>query len=170
MQKDHLPLKIDPFRFAEHALRLSGFLRLEELTRVAPSLSSSEGVVEVELAFGVDEQEIRFVRGQLTTCLILQCQRCLEPFKYAIINDFVLGIVHAEDEAEQLPKRYEPLVAMSGELFLKDLVEEELLVSLPLVPMHPAAECKVQLPLVAEMENEHPFKAITVLRTKRENK
>jgi uncharacterized protein len=174
MHKENLPLKVDPFRFAENGLSLSGFLLIKELPRLCSSLYSDEGEVNADLAFGIDEEGIRYVKGHLEAQLTLQCQRCLESFKYEIIADFLSGVVHTEKEALQLPERYDPLIVTDGSLILRDMIEEELIVSLPIVSMHDAKQCKTKLPLesssgvIAEAEKESPFKVIEFMRSKRE--
>jgi uncharacterized protein len=81
--------------------------------------------------------------------------------------------VHTEKEANQLPERYDPLVVTDGALILGDMIEEELIISLPIVPMHDAKQCKATLPFEsnlgaeAEAEKESPFKVIESLRSKR---
>lgn len=176
MPKEYLPLKVDPYRFADNATRLHGILPLKNMQRLGESLFSDKGEVEVNIQFGVDEQGIRFLKGHLTTHLALQCQRCMDPFDYEIIDDFMLGIVQSEEEADDLPERYDPLVIKGNELLIQDIIEDELIVSLPIVPMHEPNVCKVRLPYMAksdgmsEIEKDNPFKVIELLREKRDKK
>lgn len=174
MSKDNLPLKVDPFRFADNASRLQGAMPIKNMERLRASLASDQGDAEVNIRFGVDEQGIRFMQGRVETHLALQCQRCMESFDYEIINDFKLGIVQTEEEANELPTSYDPLIMTGEDLFLQDVIEDELIVSLPIVPMHESKDCKVKLPLIAgsdktsEMEKDNPFKVIELLREKRD--
>lgn len=174
MSKDILPNKVDPFRFAENAVRLDGTIPLTEMQRLSSSLSSTEGNVLADVEFGIDEQGIRFMRGQFSARLMLQCQRCLEPFAYDITGHFLSGIVHTTVEADQLPKSYDALIAKDGILHILDVIEDELIISLPIVPMHHLKDCKVKLPLVLdagqEADKENPFKVIELLRSKKHNK
>ena len=175
MHKDNLPLKVDPFRFADNSLSLSGMLLIKDMPRLCSSLGSDEGEVRVELVFGIDEEGIRYIKGHMTTCLILICQRCLESFKYEIIGDFMLGIVRTEKEADRLPERYDPLLVPDLSLVLSDMVEDELIVGLPIVPMHRIDDCKAKKSLEsyssdAVIERENPFKVIELLRSKRNDK
>ncbi|HSW69326.1 MAG TPA: YceD family protein [Gammaproteobacteria bacterium] len=172
---DNLPLKVDPFRFSDNSLSLEGKLLIKDMPRLFPSLSSDEGEVVVNLKFGVDEEGIRNVKGHMETCLILQCQRCLESFKYEIIGDFMLAIVRTEKEAERLPERYDPLLVPDLSLILSDMVEDELIINLPIVPMHKIDNCKVKQSLEsysndAVTEKESPFKNLESLRSKRDSK
>lgn len=175
MQKSTLPLKVDPFRYADNGHSLDGSLPIKNMERLCSSLASDEGDVDVSMVFGKNEQGIRYIKGHLVTHLMLQCQRCLEPFKYEMINHFLCGIVHTEEEAIRLPERYDPLVITEGSLILSDMVEEELIVSLPIVPMHDANVCHAQLPFESSSsraetfeKRDNPFKVIKTLRSTRD--
>lgn len=167
-----LPHKVDPFRFAENEVRLEGIIPLKDMERLHPSLQNDEGQVVVNMTFGVDEQGIRIVRGHYDTHLMLQCQRCMEALKYAVSGDLLLGIV-AEKDIDTLPKGYDAAIVKDGSLILKDVIEDELILSLPIVPMHETIDCKGIMPLKigsdqqAEIEKENPFKVIELLRDKR---
>ena len=179
MFKDNiLPIKVtDPFRFAENAIHLEGVLSIEKMERLCSSLHSNTGAVSVDLQFGVDEQKIPFIQSQFSTRIVLQCQRCLEPFSYDIADDVLMGIVRTELEAEKLPSNYNPVIVNTdGSLIIQDLIEDELLVSIPIVPMHDPKECGITTPLsidsenTAETQKENPFKVIELLRSKHNSK
>jgi uncharacterized protein len=170
LKENLLPIQVDPFRFADNGTRLQGALPIKDMQRLGSSLSAHDGEALVQMEFGVDKQGIRFVRGQYTASLMLPCQRCLESFAYKIEGTFLSGIVHTEAEADQLPKNYDPLIAPEGLLILQDIIEDELIISLPIVPMHPMNDCNVKLPLAIgidepiEADKENPFKVIEFLK------
>ena len=68
--------------------------------------------------------------------LELRCERCLEPVKQHIESDFRFGLIASEDEADLLPREFEPLLVSESEQSLLELVEDELLLSLPIVARH----------------------------------
>ena len=85
---------------------------------------------------------------------MLPCQRCLQPCGNAI--DESARVVIVRDEDEEVPGGYEPFAAVPEQLSLTALVEEQVLLALPLVPMHDAGDpaCRtgigaVVLPLAA---------------------
>lgn len=168
-----LPQKVDPFRFAENEVNLEGVIPLKDMERLLPSLLSDEGQVAVNLVFGIDGQGIPTVRGHYDTYFVLQCQRCMGAFKYAVSGELLLGIVAKEEDIDTLPKGYDAVISKDGSLILKDIIEDELILSLPIVFMHDATDCKVTMPLMigssqqAEVEKENPFKVIELLRVKR---
>src|SRR5579872_5250177 len=122
MSKDNLLEKISLSRFTGALISINGTLRVTDLPRLCPSLASTNGVVNVQVTFGIDDQGIRFLNSRVETSLILQCQRCMESFDYAIMTDSQFGVVTAESETEQLPSTYEPVIAEEDFPNLKDLV------------------------------------------------
>lgn len=173
MSEKFIPEHIDPFRYAEQNLRLDGVVKIADMQRLSSNLSSNEDVVAVNFQFGKDEQGVTFLKGHLKTQLLLQCQRCMEPFSYEIMSDFVLGIVSTLDEANALPERYEPAMAKDGELALRELIEDELILNLPIIPRHEPEDCKVKLPLIdsgwEQDKGDNPFHVLKSLKDKRKS-
>lgn len=171
MSEKFIPEHIDPFRYAEQSLSLDGTLKIADMPRLSSNVIESGDPVAVNLQFGVDEQKITFLTGHLQTKLTLQCQRCMEPFIYEIMSDFALGIVSTLDEANTLPEQYEPALATEGNLALRELIEDEIILNLPIIPRHEPEECKVKLPLVdsgwEQGRGENPFNVLESLKHKR---
>jgi uncharacterized protein len=170
MPKEYLPKHVDLTRFAENGADISGFLPLANMQRLADSLIEHEGEVKVNVHYGVDRNKIKFLKGALIAPLKLQCQRCLGSFVFEINGSFAYGIVTTDDEAKTLPEHYDPLVVKDDNLNVSDMVEEEIIVNLPIVPMHDPADCIVKLPIVVVEEHqakkENPFKVIESLKIK----
>ena len=145
MFDERLPVHIDPLRMAETRRLLQGHVALAEMKRLVESLQDNDGDARVSIEFGVDAEGIRFMRGRIQADVQLVCQRCLETMRYPIDSEFALGLVRNTTEAEELPSHYEPLVLDGKPLFLRDVIEDELLLALPIVPRHPPAECSVKL-------------------------
>jgi uncharacterized protein len=65
------------------------------------------------------------------------CQRCLECFDYPFEAPLELGFVHNEAAADELPDRYDPIIlAHDATLRTVDLLEDELILQLPIVARH----------------------------------
>jgi uncharacterized protein len=171
MQSQNLPIHVDPLRCVETATELRGSYPLKNLSRLAPSLYTSEGEVEAEFAFGTDSGGVKFLRGQFKSYVTLQCQRCLEPLFHQVNGTVRMGLVSSEVYAKKLPNSYDALIVSEDAFSLQDFIEEELIISLPLVPMHSEQECKVKLPLVvakdegADAEKNNPFSVIAALKS-----
>lgn len=167
MSDGRLPERIDPHRLAEGKRILQGSLELNTMPRLGAYLTGSGGKVQVEMEFGRDEEGIPFVRGHLETEVEIACQRCMGSFRLPLQSRFLLGVVSEEKEADRLPEHYDPLVAGHEPVVLKDLVEDELILSLPIVPRHPEGECPA--PPVErdepESKRENPFSVLAHLKT-----
>ena len=145
MFNERLPVHIDPIRMAETRRLLQGRIALAEMARLGELLQDSDGEVTVSLEFGTDNEGIRFMRGRIQAEVSLQCQRCLETMRYPIDSEFSLALVRNTVEAEALPSHYEPLLVEGEPLFLRDIIEDELLLALPIVAMHAPEECSINI-------------------------
>lgn len=171
---ERLPAQIDPFRFAETRRVVRGELPVAELDRLAPLLSGIDtSALEVVLEFGIDEQGVRFIKGTVRGELSLACQRCLEPMVWPVDLTLAVGLVRSDEAGERLPIAYEPLLIESVPMVLANVIEDELLLSLPLVPMHPEESCPATALLAKEEpaetqegERENPFAVLSGLKHK----
>ena len=169
MSEKFIPEHIDPFRYAEQGLTLSGAVKLENLHRIANNLNSLEGKVHVDLSFHMDDHKIANIKGKLEATLTLQCQRCMGPFIYEIMADFALGVVNTLKEANALPEHYEPVIAEEGgQLSLYQVVEDELILGLPIIPKHEPEVCAVKLETtetgVGQDKTKNPFHVLETLK------
>ena len=95
------------------------------------------------LEFVVDEQGRPIVQGTIAAGLTLRCQRCLEPMVVSLELPVRLALVQSEAEEQNLPPGFEALMVGERPIPLAQIVEDELILGLPLVPMHPEQACKV---------------------------
>lgn len=173
MSDKFIPEHLDPYRYAEQDLHLDGLVKLVDMQRLnatRPEPAADERAM-VNLHFGVDEQGLTYLKGHIQAKLGLQCQRCLETFTYEIMSDFALGIVKSLEEEKALPDQYEPaMVQEDGQLALRDLIEDEIILNLPIIPRHDPEVCKVTLPLAdtswESSKGENPFQVLQTLKDK----
>ena len=154
--QQRLPLEVDPFRMADVGRRMAGQVELGKLKRLAPMLESTDGVVDVELAFDIDESGVRYLYGVLQGKLELSCQRCLARMDFPLQGEFRLALVHNDSEAERLSERYEPLVVETTPMHMLDMIEDEIILSIPHIPMHEEGLCSIQVPGGTEELAEQP--------------
>ncbi len=109
---------------------------LKQMTRLMPLVLDESGEAEVELQFERDFERRYIITGQIRSQVRLTCQRCMESYLQPLQIEVSLALVRDAVQAEQLPERYDPLLIEGDELFLRDLVEDELLLALPAVPRH----------------------------------
>jgi uncharacterized protein len=120
---------------------LSGEMDIARLPRLASLLSSDRGRVSARLRFRQDERGWPVIDLEWHTRLELVCQRCLEAVEYRLNDRVQLAVLESASLEQYLPKEYEPLVLEGERLRPATLVEDELIISLPLVPRHESGAC-----------------------------
>lgn len=135
-----LPVEFHPLRLADSGRVLRGELPLSTMRRLGENLLESSGAAEVELHVGRDGNGRAVITGSIRATLPLLCERCLERLDLAVVLDVALAVVESEQEALQLPESLDPLVVDADPVRLGDLVEDELILGLPVVAKHPEGE------------------------------
>lgn len=138
-----LPERVDPLSWAESGHRLQGSLAVSDMPRLQESLYSTEskGSILIDLQGGIDDNGTRYVRGRIEAVLEVPCQRCLRAMTLALGVDVALGLVSSHAKADYLAEPYEALVVETRSMSLAGIVEDELLLALPIVAMHGDGEC-----------------------------
>lgn len=133
----NFPELLHPQRFAEQGRHICGQIPLSRLQALSDLLMDSVGFVTVDLRFGYDpDHRVCYISGVLETQLSLQCQRCLQAMLHPLRIEVNLSPISSDSASTQFPSVYEPIVVQDDEITLIQLVEEELLLALPLVPKH----------------------------------
>ncbi len=164
----HLPEHLDPWRFADLGKRISGSYLLGDLPRLRECLVDSQGEVSFTLEFFRDRQHRACLFGMVEATLMLECQRCLDAMPWQVKSDVSVTFVEGIDEAERLPDELDPELVEDCQVKFRNLVENELLLALPQVPMHPSGKCTGQLGDESEGSDdavrENPFAVLTELK------
>ena len=164
-----LPERVDPWQLCANNRSFEGHISLDALNRLRPLLASTDGEAAFTLLFARDDDKRPIVKGSVDAVLQLVCQRCLEPVRLVISTTFALGLVESLDEASGLPDTLDPLWVDGGELILADIVEDELILAVPVTPRHVEAECSVsidefKLPEGVEPRRDNPFAVLKSLK------
>jgi uncharacterized protein len=147
--------------------QFEGRVPLSALTRLEGSLADTEGECRFALEFGQDVLQVPFVELVIETGLPLVCQRSLERFVFPVKTVQRLGLIRDEADEAALPPGYEPLlVPEDGLLRPLELVEDELVLALPVVPVSPDSEPVDQDWTASEEELQaaSPFAALASLK------
>ena len=135
-----LPKEIDPLRLAQNGLKFDGQLLLSDMPRLAKSLHSDSGLVNVVLAFDIDEIGTPYVKGEFRAPVSIVCERCMLPMSMELSVSCLLAMVVSEKFIDKLAEQYDPwLLENSEPVSLSKVVEDELILVLPLVPRHTEA-------------------------------
>ena len=167
-----LPESVDAWRMVSARRSFQGALPVAAMTRLCELLASTDGNVHFALDFGRDELGTDYLDVRAEASLTLTCQRTLEPFVLPVAVHARLGLIRQERDEAGLPPDCEPLlVADDGRLRLADVMEDELLLALPLVPVNPDSSLPDEVtghepePFPAgERRSDNPFAVLRELK------
>ncbi|MEJ2060086.1 MAG: YceD family protein [Gammaproteobacteria bacterium] len=145
MTSERLPVRLNPFRLVEQGRILKGRVSLAKMERLAGLLAAPADTAEVELRFFNSETGHPMLAGSISAVLTLLCQRCLEPMPFKAEVRLELLLVHSDAEAQRLQEGFETLLVEDETLEVSDLVEDELMLALPMAPSHSPEQCAVKL-------------------------
>jgi len=159
-----------PFDIKELSQRQRGFsgqLQISGLERLASLLCDDGGLLDYDLGFDAGDDGLVRVSGEISGTLMLQCQRSLEPFAWPLSVPVKALLVASEEEEKQHQDKGDVRLCPQGEISIADLVEEEVILVLPLVPIDPGAEVLVN-PAAAPSgdERSNPFAVLGELQGK----
>lgn len=107
----------------------------------------------------------------VTATLSLTCQRCLDVVGVPVVVDRWFRFVDNEEAAEQEDEAAEEdILVLEKQFKLHDLIEDEVLMAMPLVPRHEVCPGKVKLSVVdpdfeaAQAAKPRPFEALAALK------
>ena len=168
---------IDAPKWADREAVINQVYPLSMFTRLCEGAVSDEGEVKVQVRLCRDSQSFIVLEGGLATRLALVCQRCLEPVFVDVDTELRLWLLRHEEEADRLPSDADYLVlSEDGQLALGEALEDELMLALPLVPLHDDCEA-YQVVAKAEQDEvkaasgrENPFQALAALKDHVEKK
>lgn len=160
---------IDPMALVRGRERLQGEFSVAELDRVKDQLASSEGRVAYVVSGVLSRLGQPSIRCELRGELRLQCQRCLEPMDYTLVTSSDLLLVQNEAALQEDDADDADRVLASAELELKALVEDEILLALPMAPRHAEGKC-MQARAEDGKAEVHPFAALAKLKAGNELK
>ncbi|BBE08792.1 MAG: uncharacterized protein ON057_000293 [Glomeribacter sp. 1016415] len=144
------PRMFDVFAFARKQQQASGEVLVQNLSRILNEVTPDKlaqhpalrwnvtGAIRQELVAGGKSVAMPYLRLTLEGALWLECQRCLEPYQEPLTIDIWYRIVQNSAQADAAPANDEraDVIVGSRQFDLIDLIDEELLLSLPLVPKH----------------------------------
>lgn len=135
-----LPDTVDALRMVAAGRSFQGSLPLSRLPRLVSMLADAQGEVAYELSFIRDEVGCAQLVVHAEALLPLICQRTLERFLLPSQVDVRLGLIEHERDEAALPPDCEPLLLQDGCVHPAAVIEDELLLALPLIPVKPGSE------------------------------
>lgn len=177
-----LPESVDAWRMVSARRGFAGVQSLSGLPRLREALMAAGvetpvGECRYALQFDRDALGVAYLEIRAEAELPLICQRSLDPFELPVQIEQRLGLITREQQEAELPEGYEPvLVAAEGYVDPRALLEDELILAIPVVPMKldsapvervwPAgvAEKEIEQEQALQESTPNPFAALAVLK------
>lgn len=158
-------MNIDPFNLAKKLKEISGEVALSELPNLSSMLEKTINKINYTLKFSQDEQNRAKITGKISTKVTQKCNRCLGCVENSVDTQVLLYPITSESEEANLPEGVDSIL-VDKQLNLKDILEEEVILALPLVSRHDSSnpDCKMhqdssfsEVALKAPTTEKRPF-------------
>ncbi|NVK21731.1 MAG: DUF177 domain-containing protein [Kangiellaceae bacterium] len=172
MSSSRFPAWLDPNKFADQQKVIDATLSIDYFERLREQLHSSKGEIHCKINGERDENSRKTsLHVAITGEVEMICQGCNEPFMQKLERQATLYPVYSEEQMKNVADDGEPVLVEDEGLDIKSAVEDEIMLSLPLIPLMEACEeldtYEVgDLPEVSEQEAEqdNPFAALKNLK------
>jgi uncharacterized protein len=162
----NMGLSINNIEFARKALEIHDIIAVSQFSRLRETLSSDEGVLNCRLVGGVSSEGKPRLQLYVQGTLQLSCQRCLEPFEFEL--DITSNFTIVADEQAIPPESDdhddEDYLVAETQMQVIELIEDEVLLALPLAPKHDDDQCTASSKL-NELKKPSPFAVLQGLKT-----
>lgn len=153
-----LPVDINPYRLIEQRRTLTGVMPIAALLRLHDHLIVDESFIEdlhlqVELVFTRNDMNLPVIQGSIAGYLPLSCQRCLSVLDYEFKSDLNIVLIRSDAEADRLEDGFDTWLVEDERIHLQDFIEDEVLLSLPLVSRHNT--CEPVKPLIEALPDQY---------------
>ncbi len=134
MQK-RLQAWLDPRR-VQRGKSLVGMVPPADIERLDGLGRVLEPGIHAALHFATADSGRLRIQGRLSGEIEVTCQRCLEPMVWNLRRDVDIEVVANDTQAAQVTSESEPCLLQDGRIELREWVADELLLALPMAPMH----------------------------------
>ncbi len=174
MSKQTLTKHFEPYRMADQGAVFEGTLPVSSFTRLCEGLVDDMGDLHIAVEFAVGEDGYREMTGRASGLVHVQCQRCMDVMQFDLESDIHLGFAFHDEMAKSIPKHLDAMVVLpDGQVSIIDLVEDELILSLPQFAMHAVGQCEIKTefgdpvdPLVVQdQEKINPFSILAQIKS-----
>ena len=136
-----LPAQVDPRKLALRSAELVGDVPVSCMSRLASATVRINDPAKATIVFKIDESGFTLISGSVSVPALAQCQRCLHEVDICIESEFKLRVVSQVNEEDWKVKFIDPLVIDKGILNLYQMLEDELILALPIVNYHETEQC-----------------------------
>ncbi|MBI3222228.1 MAG: DUF177 domain-containing protein [Nitrosomonadales bacterium] len=156
---------IDSLDFARNGRRISGEVPITELSRLQDVLDNPQGVLSYTVHGGLDKRGDCFLDVEVAGRCQLRCQRCLQGLDYPVQLHarLMLRDQTSLDALDDEEDEFDSILA-EAQLDVLSLLEEEILLSLPIAPKHELGACQAADGKNLLGEESSPFAVLAKLK------
>jgi uncharacterized protein len=161
---------IDSLDFAGNGLQISGEMQVAEMSRLLDVLEDPQGTLQYTVRGGTDKQGNPLLDVNVTGSCRLRCQRCLGVMEHAIQIDTRL-LLRDQARLDALDsdvaggeEEFDSILA-DAHLDVLNLLEDEILLSLPIAPKHEFGACQAADGKNMHKEEKNPFAVLAKFKT-----
>ena len=155
---------IDAFAFGRNSEQQAGKLPVATLERLRAECVSDQGEVDWQLTGVMHASGYVGLELKVNAQVQLTCQRCLAPFSFGVTSVSTIILADNEKHADEIDVALEDeaveVVTGSRSFDIQALIEDEVLLAIPLSPKHEVCPAKEKLDAFAMTKKESPFAAL----------
>lgn len=161
---------IDPLDFVQNAGIHHGKIPVDALVRLHDFLFDKEGELIYQISGQFDKHEKPSLHLEIKGKIHLSCQRCLGKLSHTVDLQTFLALVKTEVELDQADEDdTADAILATPDMDVISLIEEEIILSLPISSCHTEGKCSVQElesinDSLTNKQSEHPFAALLALK------
>ncbi len=164
-----LPVEVDPFRLVDQGRVLEGNIPLSDFPRLQEALfEANDKLVNVKLEFARTDTRLPVIKGHISANMSMLCNRCMKSTDIDVDTSLKVVLVSSDEEAERLQQGFDTWLVEDKQIFLRDFIEDELLLALPVVVAHEKCSASRKLveaiPDEVPQQEENPFAALKDLQ------
>ncbi len=166
---DDADFLLHPDRLCAKAIELAGTFVPSDLERLEGELANGDGELRYRISALLDRQRRKVVSCTIEGFVFLTCQSSLDAFRHEISISDRLVLVDSESQLPPVEEESdeEDYLVADEPLDIRDLVEDAVLLSLPMVPRKPGLESKAGGAGDAAPRKESPFAALAGLKKRK---
>jgi len=172
------PLILDPIKAAKEERKIHQTFTFSHLPQLHHCIMDGSYHFDFIAQFRYENHKA-LLDGRLSGTLMLVCQRTLEPYEYIFDAPLYLGFVTDDRFFKNFPENYEPYVYHDNQINLVELIEEEILLLIPMIPKKPLSDCQDQQNTsycgvfetsdIEKPDKPNPFAALKALKPTKKN-
>ena len=138
LRRPEIP-RIDPERLTERPIVFEETLGVEAFPRLLESLANEEGELHYRVSAGLDRERRKVVSCIIEGFVFLTCQATLDTFRHPVSIDDRLVLVGDESSLPPIGEESdtEDYLVAGGPIEVRELVEDAVILALPMVPRKP---------------------------------